>query len=201
MQGLNSSFFWCAGILVGAKIAVIRGKTSSFSLGKKKQKPERPLATANPLFRLFPERPRTITCCWVSLGRVSAGVRFPVPGTGFGICLRSLCRRMRPPLLGCGEGMIAALDEKKRAYHRNKLKVVRAVGTANPAHAVKRNCYCSFFLLRKCALSEGQSTPRGWLVFNPRRGWGTGGLKAPSAGRGLRGVGGRGGPVRGPPCP
>jgi hypothetical protein len=97
--------------------------------------------------------------------------------------------------------MIATFDGKSLAYHRDRLKVVRAEAPANPAHTVKWNCYCSFFLLWIGAPTEGQSKFRGWLVFNIRRGWGTGGPKAPSAGRGLRGVGGRGGPVRGPPCP
>ena len=64
--------------------------------------------------------------------------------------------------------MIAALDGKKRAYHRDRLKVVQAVGTANPVVAVYRNCHHSFFLLWIGAPQEGQPTLRGWLVSNFR---------------------------------
>ena len=62
---------------------------------------------------------------------------------------------LRLPVLGCGEGMIAAWLRKSAAYHRDRLKVVRAEVPANPVVAVYWNYYHSYFPLRKRAPMEG----------------------------------------------
>ena len=58
--------FWCAGIWGGDKCSFLRGKTSSFSLGKKKQKPERHARSGksreSPHFRSGRARSRDVGC-------------------------------------------------------------------------------------------------------------------------------------------
>ena len=76
--------------------------------------------------------------------------------------------------------MIAAFDGKKVAYHRDRLKVVRAVATANPVVAVYWNYYYSCFLLRKRASMEGQSMPQGWAVSTSAEVGGRGARRPPA---------------------
>ena len=60
--------FWCAGIWGGVSCSTKRGKTSSFSLGKKKQKPERHARSGksphSPHFRCGRARSRDVGCDW-----------------------------------------------------------------------------------------------------------------------------------------
>ena len=60
--------FWCAGIWGGVSCGAKRGKTSSFSLGKKKQKPERHARSGksreSPHFRCGRARSRDVGCHW-----------------------------------------------------------------------------------------------------------------------------------------
>jgi len=67
-RGDYAAFFWCAGIWVGDKCGFLRGKTSSFSLGKKKQKPERHArfgkSPLSPHFRCGRARSRDVGCRW-----------------------------------------------------------------------------------------------------------------------------------------
>ena len=87
---------------------------------------------------------------------------------------------LRLPDLGCGEEMIATWRRKSVAYHRDRLKVVRVVATANPVVAVYWNYYYSYFLLRKRAPREGQPKPRGWAVSTSAEVGGRGARRPPA---------------------
>ena len=76
--------------------------------------------------------------------------------------------------------MTATLDGMKRAYHRDRLKVVRVEVPANPVVAVYWNYYYSSFLLRKRAPPEGQSMPRGWAESTPAEVGGRGARRPPA---------------------
>ena len=156
-------FFWCAGILVGDKCSFLRGKTSSFSLGKKKQKPERHARLGksphSPISGAAAHDLVMLAIIATGLGR--RALSRPEPGLRDLPALRYVAG-LRLPDLGCGEGIIGTRLRKSAAYHRDRLKVVRAEVPANPVVAVYWNYYYSYFLLRKGAPPEGQSMPRGW---------------------------------------
>jgi len=159
-----------------------RGSFVPFCLGKKEPKNQSDtLVSANPLNRhIFGAAAHDhVVLAVIGTGHGRRALSRPENGLRDLPALRYVAS-LRLPDLGCGEGMIAAFDGKKRAYHRNRLKVVWAEVPANPVVAVYWNYYHSYFLLWKCAPPEGQSMPRGWAESTSAEVGGRGARRPPA---------------------
>ena len=99
--------FWCAGIWGGVSCSTKRGKTSSFSLGKKKQKPERHARSGkSPHSPIFGAAAHDhVMLAVIGAGHVRRALPRPENGLRDLPALRYVAG-LRLPGLGCGEGYV-----------------------------------------------------------------------------------------------